>query len=598
LVSRVQILIRRIRRDRKGNEELLEQTIDGASLSIGHRNDQTLQLLDPQMAPSHAVLRARRGGAFDLRCIGAARVQWQGRSVAKARLAVGQSLQIGQQTLTAAAPPQGFDAALDVLEIEQGEAHGATTHFVIGLERAGLRGRPLAWALLLLIPLLFLALPLAGFHDPLLGEWLRGQKLLPSDAAWSSGPLANAHHTPDIGSDCNACHVKLFEPTPDRACLACHEAINEHYDQQRVESGLLGAMKCATCHKEHNEPGNLVRHDSALCLDCHRDLEQVAEHMGMGDLAAPVSGFSPGKHPEFQLSLLGFDDAQWTWSQLRIRADSQPPPRETSNLRFPHDLHMDPQWVRVPGTDLAMGCVDCHRLGTDREHFVPITMESHCRSCHSLAFDEAEPGRQLPHADVPWAVLTIEEHFIRRFVDPSLRLESTPSSRRRPGRIEEPPMAATSPLAMARERAELEARNQFSRSGCVTCHEVTEHPERPLRERWRVKPVRIVADWYPNARFDHAVHLTPGASGPDVDKACLSCHAADVSSSSEDILMPDIDSCFDCHGDVRQVGVVKLDCTSCHGFHQATGSPLKMMHGLYDAYHETGNEGDDSGETP
>lgn len=592
-MSAVQILIRRIRRDRKGNEELFEQTHDGASLSVGHRNDQTLQLLDPGVAPSHAILKARRGGGFDLRCVGASRIEFDGRTVAKARIAIGQSLQIGQQTLAAVAPPQGFDAALDVLEIEQGESHGAATHFVIGLDNAGLRSRPLSWLLLLFIPLLFLAVPLAGYHDPVVGDWLRSQQLLPSDAAWSSGPLANAHHTPDIGSNCNACHVELFEPTPDRACLVCHETVNEHYDQQRVDSQLLGGMQCAACHKEHNEPGNVVRHDSALCVDCHRDLSLVAEHSFGNGFAESVTGFSPGAHPEFRLSLLQFDQSQWSWSQQRVRHDATPAPREGSNLRFPHDLHMDAQWVQSPGTELALGCVDCHRLGSDNEHFFPITMESHCRSCHSLAFDEAEPERQLPHADVPWAVLTIEEHFIRRFADPSLRIETAPgSSRRRPGRVEEPLLSATSPLAMARERAELEARNQFSRSGCVTCHEVTEHPDKPLRERWRVKPVRLVADWYPNARFDHSVHLTPGASGPDADRACLSCHAADVSDVSADILMPTLESCFDCHGDAREVGVVKLECTACHGFHQATGSPLKTMHGLSATLH------DQSGDQP
>lgn len=579
-MSAVQILIRRIQRDRKGNEELFEDSVEGSSLSLGHLSDQSLQLLDPEVAPRHAVLRVGRGGSIELRCLGAARVLSNGRAVAKARLGPGQSVQIGQQALTVVAPPPGFAAAIELLQQESDAVAGPATHFVLDLEQAGLRSRPLALALLVLIPLLFLAFPLAGYFDPVVRDALREQPLLPSDAVWSSGPLANAHHSPDIGRDCNACHLKAFEPTPDRACLACHEHVNEHFDQQRLHSPRLGEMGCAACHKEHNEPANLVRHDSALCVDCHADLETTTESHGGATLAQPVRGFSPTAHPEFRYGLLRFDEAQWSWSTVRERADA-PALRETSNLRFPHDLHLDPQFVRAQGSDEALGCADCHRLGADGERFFPVTMESHCRSCHSLAFDEEEPARQLPHADVPWAVLTIEEHFLRRFVDPSLRVEAP--GRRRPGRADDYQPRTVAPLEEARQRAALEAHNQFTRSGCVTCHEVTEHPARPLRERWRVKPVRIASDWFPQSRFDHAVHLTPGAAGPDADRACLGCHAADASGESGDILVPGIENCLGCHGDTRAPGVVQLDCTGCHVFHQSFGSPLKTQAGTQDA---------------
>jgi len=35
---------------------------------------------------------------------------------------------------------------------------------------------------------------------------LRDNKYLPSDNFWSTGPLAAAHRTPEIGNDCSVCH--------------------------------------------------------------------------------------------------------------------------------------------------------------------------------------------------------------------------------------------------------------------------------------------------------------------------------------------------------------------------------------------------------
>ncbi|MGD9584241.1 MAG: FHA domain-containing protein, partial [Lysobacterales bacterium] len=135
----MQILIRRVQRDRKGNEALFETAIAGSRLSVGHQNDQNLQLLDPEIAALHAVLSAGRGGRFALRCIGAARVRLDGKSVARANLRPGNRVEIGRQTLTVVPPPAGFGAALEVLAVAQSEEYGPTTHFVIDLDRTGLR---------------------------------------------------------------------------------------------------------------------------------------------------------------------------------------------------------------------------------------------------------------------------------------------------------------------------------------------------------------------------------------------------------------------------------------------------------------------------
>ncbi|MFN7782319.1 MAG: cytochrome c3 family protein [Lysobacterales bacterium] len=572
------ILLRRVYRDRKGAETLVEASHEGGLITLGHRNDQTLPLHDPSIAARHLTIKPLGGGRFSLRCVGASRLQREGESLQRVVLSPGESIDIGAQQLRVIEPPAGFNGALQLTQVEQDQAFGPATHFQIELKQTRLPMRRLAWASAL-FALVLLALPLAGYFNPALGGWLRAHAPLLSDAVWSSGPLANAHHTLEIDVDCNACHLRLFETTPDRGCLDCHTNLPGHVDLAALTVPKLEDAHCAGCHKEHNEPAMLVREDTALCVDCHQALPEVATHRGMARaeqaFAQAVTAFRADAHPSFRLSLLRFDAAASTWSTERIRSEPALPPRESSNLKFPHDVHLDPKRVYVRGEgDRALGCVDCHRLNVDGEHFEPITMENSCRSCHGLGFDEDEPERQLPHAAVRAAVLALEEHYIRQFADTAKTIEVGQRNRRRPALAERDP-CPEGILACGRARAEIEAHNQFTRSGCVTCHEVTVHPERSVYERWQILPVKLVADFHPMARFDHVAHLTRRDTLAQDDATCLDCHAAAVSGASSDVLMPAIDTCLDCHSEERGIQNVQLACTGCHGFHLPGATPMQ-----------------------
>lgn len=566
------ILLRQVHRDRKGAESLLEASHEGGVIHLGHRNDQELQLHDPQVAPRHLTLKPLSGARFSVRAVGAARFTQGGQPRRKAVLAPGDSIGIGAQELRVIVPPAGFDGALQLIQTEQDAQFGPATHFQIRLQDTGLRMRGPAWGLALLCALL-LALPLAGFFNPALGAWLRAEAPWLSDRIWISGPLARAHHTLEINGDCNACHLRLFEMAPDRGCLACHEGIAGHVDVQQVHAPGLDVATCASCHKEHNEPAMLVRRDSGLCVDCHADLGAVASaHHGRA-MAQPVAGFTGEQHPAFQYSLLRYEREAGTWLTERVRPSADVLPQESSNLKFPHDVHLDARRVQIRAEDRGLGCADCHSLDSDGEHFIPITMEAQCRSCHGLGFDEDEPDKQLPHAAVRAAVVALEEHYIRQFADTARTIEVGQRARRRPSQAERDP-CPQGLLACGRERAELEAFNQFNRSGCVTCHEVTEHPGRSVYERWEILPVKLVADFHPLARFNHVVHLTRRGTRAEEDANCLHCHAADVSASSSDVLMPGIDNCLACHGEQRGSQNVQLGCVGCHGFHLPGMTPM------------------------
>lgn len=571
----MQILIRHIHRDRKGREELLEEVVENPVITVGHGGDQVVQLRDPAVAQRHLELKAASDGRFHFRTFGGTRVLFRGESRNRGTLEVGEQLELGEQTITVGEPAAGFDAALEVTVVALEEEVGPATHFRTQLSQTGLGTRKTAWALFVGILVLFLVVPMTGYVWPDLGSGLRGTAMLPSDRSWSSGPLSNVHHTPEIGENCNTCHLELFERAPDRGCLECHDGVSAHVDRERVSVPHLENTRCASCHAEHNEPPALVRNESGLCVDCHRDPGGEAELTGEGELPDAVSGFSASAHPAFRLAMLRQTGLGGDWRTERVERSTRDL-AETSHLKFPHDIHLDPEKVESLRTGEPLDCASCHQLREGGEHFVPITMERTCRGCHSLSFDDDFPRKQLPHGDVQAAIVALEEHFIRKYADPELRQDGRQRGRRRPGRTDEAERCQGTPLECGRRLAQREAANQFTRSGCVTCHEVSEDPERPMEERWRVRQVRLDEDWYPFGRFDHVAHLTRSRDGREGETACLACHSARQSDAASDILIPGQDNCLQCHGQSGET-TVELTCRGCHEFHLPFRTAMKEV---------------------
>ena len=258
---------------------------------------------------------------------------------------------------------------------------------------------------------------------------------------------------------------------------------------------------------------------------------------------------------------------------------ASPPKEEESHLDYPHDVHMDPDAVKHSRRGDALQCSDCHTLSSDGEHFEPIRMEKHCASCHDLSFDPNNPQKQLPHGSTTAVYEALEGHFIRQAFSPE------PfggfERRRVPGQAETEE-GCDQDYDCAKQKALREADQQFTQRGCVTCHEVSELEGAEGGERWQVLPVKINHDWYADARFDHQSHLTQ--SDQSGDDLCLTCHNADTSSSSSDILMPGIAQCSSCHDDQAQHGRVALDCVSCHAYHEdgttiRSGGITELMEG-------------------
>lgn len=573
----MEVLLRELRQGPDGIPEYHDTEISGAELTIGSGADQRIQLLGRAVAAEQAVI-SKSGPQLELSCR-RGKVRVNGQEAATAKLAVGDVIEIGGHRLTIAAPPGGFDIAIELQPNEKIDASEFEGAFKTDLLQTWLGKRPTAWITVALILIACLLIPLVAVMMH------RADKVvpafMPTDALWSSGPLSAAHRQA-VGDRCDTCHQKLFQRVQDNACQACHQTIHDHVSSDHLAVTELGeTQRCATCHREHNEPETfLVNGGDGMCIACHKN----SQH-DFGTLEVePVSGFSSERHPAFKAHLLKPKMTQsgagvaFEWLNEITALDGA---SEQSNLKFSHAQHMDPDRVLRSSDSKQLNCADCHRLEPDGEHFEPISMESRCSSCHELTFDPGAPDRQLPHGKPREAILTLQDYFTRKFSDPNAG-RSARERRRLPGHDEEQQTCTGSPFdcAMRSSRAEIE--NQFTRRGCIGCHVVVDTQSETLLERFQVHPIRLARDYFPSGRFDHRSHQIQGTLTGDA--ACLSCHKAKDSKESSDLLLPAMTKCEDCHGDKPAVERITVQCVSCHAYHPAEG------HGARDAGRGQENE--------
>jgi len=215
----------------------------------------------------------------------------------------------------------------------------------------------------------------------------------------------------------------------------------------------------------------------------------------------------------------------------------------------------------------ALGCSDCHTLAVDGEHFVPITMQRSCASCHELTFDPGAPDRQLPHGKPRDVMLLIQDYYARKAVDPN-PTASVLQRRRLPDQQVQETVCSGPAFTCAMRRAQSEIENQFKTHGCASCHDVTDTHSDEVLDRFQVAPVRLTRDYFPDVQFSHRMHAVQ--KDKTGDAACLSCHAVQKSTSSADLFIPDLPKCLECHSERLQADRVTLPCSGCHSYHPKT----------------------------
>jgi hypothetical protein len=431
----MEALLRQCKDGPDGATEYTDTEVSADELSLGSSADCTVQLLGEAVAPEHAVIRSA-AGRISLACRSGQRVLLNGTPTAGSPLKVGDKLELGGHRLQLVEPPMGFELALEIRQDPNVSASSFERAFRTDLSETWLSRRRAAWTLVLLALLGAFVIPLATIYLHRAGRTT--PPAVVDDTFWTAGPLSPAHELA-TGKRCDGCHEALFVHVRDSACRDCHKTVGDHVAAPRLAQTQLTAQRCAECHQEHNQSGaNVVIRSNGLCTDCHAHPERKFQALGR----KAVTGFDAKQHPPFTVDLLkpAYSTpgaiAQIKWQAMREPIQQA---QEQSNLNFSHAKHLEATRVRKPGNNAPLGCADCHVLGADGEHFIPITMQSSCISCHELTFDSAAPNRQLPHGKPRDAMLLIQDYYARLVIDPHPPAAATDNAfqrRRLPGQAD------------------------------------------------------------------------------------------------------------------------------------------------------------------
>ncbi len=549
-----------------------DRALDLKSLRIGSAPDQELQLVGPGILPHHAELTTSNNVA-KITCRRGAVVSVNGTEGRKFDLSPDDVIEFGGNRIEVTAAPAGFDMAIVVSRSSDSGPSVYEYSYKTDLSQTRLAPRFLGWALSLVLLVVSIIAPLAyHFISKSESPMQAATASWPiTDTIWSSGPLHQTHASLD--KTCNSCHVELFEKVTNESCQTCHNDTQDHIvavaENQHLPIEMNGT--CASCHREHNEPvSSLIITSNSLCVDCHAPHDLQTESTTL----ARVEGFGKGTHAPFQVSLLsppesGSYDASDKWAINRLPLEGA---EENSQLKFDHEIHYDSSKVTLnQGNSLT--CAHCHDLSVDGEHFEDMKFEQNCANsgCHEL---ELDPRNRLPHGQPDVTIAAIEGFYLRKYGNPdNTNTATTVDRRRRLDKSSDDAEKCTgSAYECARELAARKIEQQFTTTGCVTCHTINDVGGEVL-DRYQVAVVKLNKDYFANARFDHLAHgvlVEPGGADAFTgDDSCVYCHAAPTSSTSTDILIPTIDNCTTCHNGPERTLNAPLGCIDCHAYHPA-----------------------------
>ena len=598
-------LLRSISRRDDGREIVRSSRIDSDLLRVGRDPDCDIRLNDLAVALNHAVLEQVSATRIGISAEAGLVVEIDGSATqfGQIDLATGGSVKIGPFLLRILPPEIGSDDVPVVVQrVDEGDAADKFDTRRFALQSVMPGKRAMAWMLALGVLAIFLAWPIYSFYaNRGNGESIAGG--FHADRLWLSGSLSQGHAS--LAQNCQACHVTPFVPVQDTACKSCHTSIHDHGDLtrpdmiqrlqrstpelggfRRLQQGVgtffgQSAGRCVDCHTEHEGPQRIPPTPQQFCADCHSDLRGRLPDTRLGN----ASDFETA-HPEFQPAVL----IQWRGDQPLVqRVALNRRPLEMSNLKFPHALHLDPRGGAAQmGRRLApqygfgqqLECADCHVPTPDGARFQPPDMEDDCGMCHSLAFDQLGGTiRTLRHGAPEQVIADIRSLY--RAGGPQRPAALAAGARDRPGDVAQ--VRAAVQVARARagigERAERTIRAVFSSAGaCFDCHQVIQPPAGSLA--YGIRPVAFPTRYLLHGWFDHRAHQIvqrPGQRRAEGSGACLSCHAADRSSNSGDLLLPDVASCRACHGGERTGLPVASTCAMCHDFHMDEGVPAQLL---------------------
>lgn len=561
-------LIRTIDYTEAGREIVRERQIQQTLISVGRSSENDIHLADLSVELYHLTIEEIDGSK--IRVVAQSPLGFKLDGQQRTDILIGKSeggeVSVGEKRLTLGTN----DSGSLLIIIDNGEHEKTRTEAKKGFSLSyGVLGkRNLSWAFAISVLLGFLAIPITSHltRKDITPDVDRAGSVL-FDSSWSSGSLSFAHH--GLEDNCEACHVDAFVSVTDQTCLTCHEDIGDHAAPNRLASGRAphswgdsmqwavadvfgkeGPGSCTSCHSEHEGDTQPNRASQQFCSDCHESLDTRLSDTDLGN----AHDFGLG-HPGFKAQI--FTEFKQDKARRISLADN---PKEVSGLIFPHDIHLDPEsgvtkmamrLGKAGGYGAVLECSDCHTPTGDRITFEQVNMEDNCESCHSLVYDRVgSTFRTLQHGDVDQMLADL------RAMDRVARRPIV-TGRKRPDRFQQGGLYYTNFGAPRSSLVSID--NAFAPEGvCGECH-VPDTSEPTLN----VMPVNLPDRYFLNGGFDHHAHRT---------EECSDCHEAEISQSSEDLLMPDIGSCRECHmGEAAVESEVPSSCAMCHSYHAPSG---------------------------
>jgi len=571
-------LIRTIDLTADGREIIRDRAIEKKALTIGRASENDIHLSDLAVEQYHAKIEQAPGGKLRIEATGGLAFHLDGKVTKSGQIDPHEGAELEFGTYRLVVSQSGNEAP--TITISQVESAAQSSDDLAGFSLADTlpSKRVSAWLGLAAILIAFLAIPiyshLARSATPD-GPTNDGTVLM--DASWSTGALSQAHHS--LEDNCEACHAKPFQSVQDTTCLTCHEDIADHADKPRQltgrgplstgdalqwavaeQFGKEGPGSCTTCHTEHEGAGRMEPTAQQFCSDCHDTMDTRLIDTQLGNAA----DFGTS-HPQFQAVV--FTQPGQTNPQ-RISLGGKP--KESSGLIFPHDMHMERSGgvARMAknlgakaGYGSALVCADCHTPNADETSFLPVDMEEDCEACHSLVYDKVGTTfRTLSHGNV---------EQMRADLAALDRVPRSPAAsgmlrgRQRPGQYSQGGLYYQN---FGRPVRSLVAINRaLAPDGvCGECHIPTTNNGKP-----DVMPVNLRDHFMINGWFDHDAHT---------QEDCTTCHKADASKSSNDLLLPPLATCRTCHmGEDDKSADVPSGCAMCHSYHPKGSADAQIV---------------------
>jgi predicted CXXCH cytochrome family protein len=569
------------------------QHVSAPRIGLGRGTDNEVPLADIRLGLHIAALVTRDNG-IAIEKLGTIPMTVNGQSVDSAALKVGDEILLGPYRIEVTAPPAGADGAIQIeLVTPMGQAlERLNAGARIGLDRTSANKRIYAWSGFVLVVAVCLAVPVVFFSAGMLHPWnkdtVNGTVPKIVGLAWNTGEFSNAHRF--FAADCKTCHNGGFTKAKDEACLACHAVVGSHVDRTHDFGKLateVQSMRCTDCHTEHRGIEGTVISKASLCLSCHRGIKEGDPVAGVRD----VDGW-PGGHPQFFATLVRDATKKET---VRVQLGTTPPPADHPGIKFSHAAHLLAGGFPALGYK-EMTCADCHVAEPSGQLFLPITYKNQCERCHQLNFDNTAlpwAGGKVPHGDDIGVIASVWNYYAGQVLQGAtgsgVPAPAEPSvERRAPGMPGPPPSASAAPgappadrEAWVKEKATAALRIVFDdKRGCAYCHYgmgqggafdtnailANDLPPKPDTQHF-IAGVSMRTRFLPRAKFDHSSHRGMG---------CVDCHDAPQSASSNEVLIPGIDTCVKCHGTENASLRAQSTCITCHVFHRSEFGRMRM----------------------